>query len=95
MKKRSAGWLIALAVIVVIPLITAYVREKSAVGECKAAGGSYNYALKLCDMQATHEYIPFGQRHMGLMGITLMVLLALAISKYVKWRRLLGDSAAD
>ena len=94
MKKRSAAWLIAAAVLVVIPLIVSYIRERSAVSACKTAGGSYDYAMKLCDMQATHAYIPFGQRHMGLLGITLMVLLALAISKYVKWNRRLGDSTS-
>lgn len=91
MRKRTTAWLIAAAVLVVIPLITAYFRERAAVGSCKEAGGSYNYALKMCDMAATHEYIPFGQRHMGLLGITLMVLLALAIAKYVKWNRRLNE----
>ena len=91
MRKRSAAWLLLLAVVVVIPLITAYIREKMTVGACKDAGGSYDYALKLCDMQATHAYIPFGQRHLGLAGITLMVLLSLAIAKYVKWNRRLSE----
>jgi len=91
MRKRSAAWLLVAAVLVVIPLISAYARERAAVSSCKEAGGSFNYLLMLCDTQATHPYIPFGQRHMGLMGITLMVLLALAIAKYVKWRRRLGE----
>ena len=91
MRKRDLFWVLA-AILVVAPLTIAYIREAQAVSLCKEMGGSFNYNAMVCDTQAQHEYIPFGARHLGLAGITLIVLLSLMISKYVKWRRRLGGS---
>ena len=90
MRKRDWFWFAA-ALLVIIPMVTTYIREYAAIDACNDAGGSFNYKLNVCDMTTTHETVPFGARHMGLLGITLMVLLSLAIARYVKWRRRLGE----
>ena len=90
MRKREILWIV-IALIVVVPLVSAYVMEVMAVNECKATGGSFNYSAMQCDAAAAkHEYIPFGRRHLGLFTLTVMILFSLAIAKWVTWRRRLG-----
>jgi hypothetical protein len=90
MRKRNYFWVLA-AILVVAPLVAAYVREARLVSLCKEIGGSFNYSAMACDTETQHPYVPFGSRHLGLAGITLIVLLSLMIAKYVKWRRRLGE----
>jgi hypothetical protein len=89
MRKREILWIV-IALIVVVPLVSAYVMEVMAVNECKASGGSFNYVAMQCDSAAKHEYIPFGRRHLGLFTLTVMILFSLAIAKWVTYRRRLG-----
>lgn len=89
MRKRDLFWLL-LALLVIVPIVSAYVLEVMAVDRCKASGGSFDYAAMQCDSAAKHPYIPFGRRHLGLLALTIIVLFSLAIAKWVTWRRRLG-----
>ena len=76
-----AGICLALGLIILWPIATAYIREFRLVDRCLDRGGSFDYAGMRCDHNEAHAYIPFTSRHEGL-GTRISVgtvLLAAAI----------------
>jgi hypothetical protein len=89
MRKRNIFYWVLIAVLVVVPLVTSFIRETLAVNACR---GTFNYASMECDTTgAAHAHIPFGARHQGLAALTVMLLFVIAIAKWVTWRRRLGE----
>ena len=88
MRKRNMFYWALITVLVVIPLLVAYVREVLAVSACRKTGGSFDYMAMTCDPTgAVHAHAPFGARHPGLLALTVMILFFVAVAKWVTWRR--------
>jgi len=49
-----------------------YLSELIEVDSCLDRGGSFNYGEMKCDFENNHEYIPFHQRHAGLLLLALI-----------------------
>jgi hypothetical protein len=88
MRKRNVFYWVLIAVLIVVPLTTAFVRETIAVSQCR---GTFDYMAMTCDATgAPHPHLPFGSRHQGLLGFTVMLLFFIAIGKWVTWSRRMG-----
>ena len=91
MRKRNVFYTLLIAVLIVVPLVIAFVRETIAVSDCRGSGGSYDYVAKVCDPTgAPHPQLPFGSRHQGLLAFTVILLFFIAVGKWVTWSRRVG-----
>ena len=88
MRRRNVFYWVLIAVLIVIPLVNAFVRETMAVSQCTGLGGTFDYAVGGCDPAGgPHPHLPFGARHQGLMALTVMLLFFIAVAKWVTWNR--------
>jgi len=55
------------AVLAATPLSAIYLSETIAADSCLDGDGSYDYTHRACDHQVNHSYVPFGERHPGLL----------------------------
>ena len=44
-------------------VVVSYTREFFAVDDCLDGGGSFDYAVGVCDPKVNHPYVPFTTRH--------------------------------
>jgi hypothetical protein len=58
---RAFAWI----VLVGAPLLLgiSYVREALLVDSCLDSGGVFDYRTMICDREAGHDFISYGQRH--------------------------------
>ena len=67
-------------------LLGGYFSELATVNECLRQQGSFDYQRQLCDMVATHDFIPYFQRHTlwvnGCMLVSVVGVLACALGLY-------------
>ena len=56
-------WGMILLFLPCVVLVTLYMMEAQDVARCLEVGGSWDYALGVCDQQNTHEFISFMTRH--------------------------------
>ncbi|MGB1238500.1 MAG: hypothetical protein ACPG4U_09845 [Pseudomonadales bacterium] len=51
-----------------------YLPEQTAISDCLAAGGSFNYSAQACDMQqGSHPFLPFMARHAVLVNSAMLI----------------------
>lgn len=80
------------------PVAFIYTSEWLAVDRCLDSGGSFDYDTMRCDYAANHPYVPFAQRHLGLVAvmaylrmtsaIALLSVVAVIVGRLVANRRL-------
>jgi hypothetical protein len=77
-----------LLLLVLVPLAFVSLRETRAVNACAEQGGSYDHASRVCDMDASHAYEPFMERHGVLLGATLVALIGACVAMWLRSRAL-------
>ena len=52
-----------------------YARETLLVDSCLDSGGSFEYLRMVCDREVSHAFVPYSQRHGGLIVATSLAIL--------------------
>jgi hypothetical protein len=76
---------IVLGTVLLGAVVVPFTREFFAVDACLDGGGSFDYAVGMCDHQKNHPFVPFTARHQaatptGVTG-TVLVLVGLFVWK--------------
>jgi len=59
-----------------VVLMGVFWSDLSSVNECLSAGGSFDYMAEVCDMQASHPFIPFAVRNPQFVNLTMLASAA-------------------
>jgi len=86
MKSKAVKFLPSV-VLLAIALLLAWPQAQQflAVDACLDSGGSYNYAVGVCDHQASHPYIETAGSWSLWFAAALVVLAALAPPLIIRW----------
>lgn len=77
-----------LLVVPSLVLMTFFFIDQGAVEACLANGGSFNYTLKVCDLEEKHQFIPLMARYPLLVNgsMLLSVVGVMLCMKGLLWR---------
>lgn len=77
---------IVLGSVLLLAVVVPYTRELFVVDACLDGGGSFDYAVGVCDHQKNHPFVPFTARHQAAMpaGVTGTVLVLVGL---FVWKR--------